>query len=156
MFIDTNSLVESLNVLMDWRIATMKVTERFRDDKRSLSRIIQNDIWNSLSIFETNGPDAENRGIQMLEQICNDAVDLSMLMRKAKDHLYIDDMSGFVGKPMSECESVVDEEASEAVGSTGHKTNTIAYVLTGALMKNPRDNPQETKVLEKAQVAVYE
>lgn len=152
-------MVESHGMLIDWRIATMKVTEPFRDDQRSVSlaesRNAHRHIWNFLNIFATNGAQAEKKGEEMLEQICNDAVDLSMLMRKAKDDLYVDSMESAIGRPISEWESFVEEEASEAVDSSDKKPQTIAYIITEALMKHPKENPQEKKVLEKAQAVVY-
>lgn len=142
-------------MLMDWRIATMKVTEHLRDDQRSVAGNVQHQIWDFLSMFDTNGPEAEKKGYQMLEQICNDAVDLGMLMRKAKDDLYVDIMDSASGRPISEWETFVDEEASEAAESGEVQSQTIAYIITGALVKHPKENPQEKKVLEKAQAVVY-
>jgi hypothetical protein len=148
-------MVGKRGMIMDWRIATMKVTEDLRGDQRSVSRNVQLCIWEFLSMFGTNGPDAEQRGYQMLEQICNDAVDLGMLMRKAKDDLYIDIMHDALGRPVSEWETFVDEEASEAAEFGEVQSQTIAYIITGALVKYPKENPQEKKVLEKAQAVVY-
>ncbi|ROV88753.1 hypothetical protein VMCG_10061 [Cytospora schulzeri] len=147
---------ERRGLIMDWRLATMKVTGDFRDDQHSLARAAYRHIWDFLSILETNSPDAEQKGKQMLEQICNDAVDLAMLMRRAKDGIYVDNMGTAIGRPISEWETFVEEEASEASDSSYDKPQTIAYVLTGALVKHPKENPREKKVLEKAQVAVYQ
>ncbi|KUI61321.1 hypothetical protein VP1G_08475 [Cytospora mali] len=146
---------EGRGLLIDWRIATMKATEHFRDDKQYLPLAAKGQIWDFFSVLQTNGPAAEEKGRQMLEQICTDAADLTLLMRKAKDHLYINGFFTTGGELVSEYDSYIEEEASEAAGST-NKPQTIAYVLFGALVKNPKENPKDIRVLEKAQVVVYE
>lgn len=147
---------ESRGIHMDWRIATMKATEHIRDDKRALARDTQRHIWSFLGPLQTNGPEAETRGKKMLEQICNDAFDLSLMMRKAKDYIYVNRTIAAKGEPISEYDSVIEEEASEPAGSNNEKPQAIAYMLAGALLKHPKDSPNDTIVLEKAQAVVYD
>lgn len=133
----------------------MKLTEGLRDNQHSVSFRLQRRIWDFLGLLETKSPDADQKGKQMLQQICDDAVDLALLMRKAKDHLYVDMLSTASGRPVSGYDSIIEEEAKEARDST-KKSQTVAYILAGALVKCPKDNPSGEIILEKAQAVVYE
>ena len=62
MYFYANLSVGSRGQVMDWRIATMKITEYFREDSRSTTRDTQHNIWNFLSPIKTNGPEAEGEG----------------------------------------------------------------------------------------------
>lgn len=148
-------MLENRDLVMEWRAATMKVTDHFRDDQRSLSRHYQGLIWEFFEVFETNGPEAEEKGKAMLEQLCNDATDLSLLMRKAKDQFFVQHMHETVGKLISEYEATVEEEVSEPIGSRDLQAQTVAYILAGALVKVSKENPKENQVLEPAQAVVY-
>lgn len=152
---ESNGLPASHGLLVDWRITTMKATEPFRDNQHSLSCATQLIIWDFLSILETNSPEAEEKGKQMLAQICNDAVDLSLMMRKAKDQYFVDMMPMAEGTFISDHENSIDEEAHEVPGSKENVPQSIAYIIAGALVKCPKENLQEIKVLEKAQAVVY-
>lgn len=140
---------------MDWRIATMKATNHLRGDKGGLSLDFQNFIWEFLGVIETKGPDAEEKGKELLEKLCNDAIDLALMMRKSKDQFFIQNMAEVLGKPISEFEFTVEEDASEAIGSSGKQPQTVACILAGALVKIPKENPTEKIVLEKASAVVY-
>lgn len=89
----------------------------------------------------------------MLEKICNDAVDLRLMMRSAKDEYHVDSVSGALEQPISKYEALVEEEASQPASS--HDPETVAYLITGALIKFPNGDIEDRRVLEKAQAVVY-
>lgn len=76
------------------------------------------------------------------------------MIRQMKDNFIVDDLEGAVGKPLSEWEEFA-EEVESVVVDRRHEPGTIAYVIAGALIKNPKENPEKVLVLEKAEVAVY-
>lgn len=92
--------------------------------------------------------------MQRLQTICDEAVELSMMMRQAKDDILVDNCENAVGSPISDHE-VVLEEATSAKSVTFGRRGTVAYVICGALVKKPKDDLREYIVLEKAEVAVY-
>lgn len=77
------------------------------------------------------------------------------MMRQLKDDFWIDDMSFVLGKQISRCGKGV-EGFESLTADNDHQPGTIAYVITGALVKRAKENMGNTLVLEKAQVAVYE
>lgn len=89
----------------------------------------------------------------MLERICHDAVDLSLMMRSAKDEYLVESAYSVMGKPISECDKFAEEEASQPARS--QHPESVAYYIHGALTKLPNGNINDKKILEKAQVVVY-
>lgn len=77
-----------------------------------------------------------------------------MMIRKAKDDIVVANCEFAVGDPISDHEEVM-EEVTFAKADDSHKRGTIAYVICGALMKKPKEDPGQAIVLEKAEVAVY-
>lgn len=145
---------ENRKLVMEWRSASLKATECFRGSGRVLSRETQNQIWDFFGPIQTKTPVAEQTGRKKLEEICDAAVDLSRIIRQLKDSFWVDDMRRAVGKPISEWDQYVEEMASVAAGRE-NQPGTIAYVIVGALVKNPRENLEKVLVLEKAEVGVY-
>lgn len=119
-----------------------------------LSRETQNQIWKFFGPVQTANPAAEEIGRKKLEEICDAAVDLSLVIRQLKDCFWVDDMRQAVGQPVSEWDHLAEEMASVTAGKE-KQPGTIAYVIVGALIKNPRENLEKVLVLEKAEVAVY-
>lgn len=135
-------------------MASLKATSAFGNNWDSLACSAYNAVDSFFSIFET--PDAQaTQGAKLLEKICKDAAALSMMMRTANDEYCIDMMSSVLGTPASEWLEFAEEEVSYPVVSETQQSDTIAYFMTGALVKLPYGNAKDAKVLEKAQAAVY-
>lgn len=150
----TYMAAENRKLVMEWRNASFKATESFRGNGRRLSLDTQQLIWNFFGPLQKLNPEAEGVGRQKLEALCDAAADLSLNIRQLKDNFWVDDMSRAMGKPIAEWEQFAEEMASVPAGN-GKQPGTIAYAITGALMKSPRENLEKLLVLEKAEVVVY-
>lgn len=133
----------------------MNATAPFRSDGKSLADAAYVAIDEFFQIFQPLEAKAHHDGKELLKKICKDAVALSLLMRTAKDEYRIEVLSGSVDKPYADYEGRAEEEAYHPASSESQKTDTIAYIMTGALVKRPYDNVTDIKVLEKAQAIVY-
>lgn len=136
-------------------MATMKATADFDQDKYHKARTVERDIWSFFNIFDFKSESTADEGKRMLEKICNDAVDLNMMMRNAKDEYFVRMMSGTSGRSISLCDDqeFAEEEASQPIRS--QHPGSVAYYIHGALAKHPNGNLGDVKVLEKAQAVVY-
>lgn len=92
--------------------------------------------------------------MRKLQTICDEAVELSMMIRQAKDYIVVANCEHAVGEPLSDYDGVMDE-VTFAKADDSHKRGTIAYVICGALVKQSKEDPGQVIVLEKAEVAVY-
>lgn len=146
---------EDRTQVIEWRVATFKATERFRDNGRCLSSSVQDCIWSFLSPLQTRDEASEQSGRTKVKAACDNAVELSLMIRQLKDDFKVDDLAGAVGKPISQWDGIAEDVLS-VPARLGGQPGTIAYVITGALIKSPRENPEKDLPLEKAQVAVYE
>lgn len=149
----SNELSDRCNSIIDWRIATMKVAEGLDKDKYRKVRSLERLIWGLFEVFDFRSDKAAAEGKRMLEKICHDAVDLSLMMRNAKDEYVVESALGVVGMPISRCEDFAEEEASQPARS--EHPGSIAYYTHGALAKLPNGNVKDKKVLEKAQAVVF-
>lgn len=131
----------------------MKVVAGLSKDKYHEARSLERGIWTFLEIFEFKSDKSAAEGKRMLEKICNDTVDLSMMMRNAKDEYLVESHLGIVGVPISACEDFAEEEASQPAHS--ECPGSIAFYTHGVLAKLPHGNTKDKKVLEKAQAVVY-
>lgn len=132
----------------------MKATASLRKDKYRPSRAAQCVVWKFFDIFETRSDKSAADGKRLLEKICHDTVDLSLMVRNAKDEYLISGIEGgIVGKPISEWEEYVEEEASQPPRS--QHPETVAYLTHGILAKSPNGNSKDRKVLERGQAVVY-
>ncbi|KAG6355051.1 hypothetical protein INS49_004132 [Diaporthe citri] len=145
---------ENRKEIMQWRNATFKATEAFRNDGHRMSFATQKEIWNILAPLQPKNADAEQNGKKKLKAICDNAVELSLMIRQLKDDFRVYDLAGAVGQRVSKCEEFAEEIESVAT-ENGRQSGTIAYVIMGALAKKPQENLDQNLVLEKAEVAVY-
>lgn len=145
---------ENRTLVLEWRNAGFKATETFRGDGRRLSHDTQSEIWDFLGPLEMMDPAGEAIGRKRLEAICDAAIDLSLTIRQLKDNFWVDNMASAVGQPISEWDQFTEKMAS-VPADDDEQSGTIAYVIAGALIKNPKENPEKVLVLEKAEVAVY-
>lgn len=148
-----NDSTDSHASVIDWRMASMKATAAFKDDATILARTAFNTVVSFFQIFETTDAKA-TQGKKLLKNICKDAVALSMMMRNAKDEYCVDMLGHAMNKPASEWGELVEEEDSHPAANT-EQPDTIAYFMTGALVKLPYGNAENIKVLEKAQAVVF-
>lgn len=126
----------------------------FRGNGSRLSSATQDEIWEFFRPFQTKTTDAGEKGRKKLKATCDSAVELGLMLRRMKDNFIVDDLSGALGKPLSEWDELAEEVESVAVDRL-HEPGTIAYVIAGALVKIPKENLEKVLVLEKAEVAVY-
>lgn len=133
----------------------MKATASLRDTENKLSIATQERIWAFLEVLELQSPQAGERGLQKLGKICDQAVELSMMMRKAKDDIYIYFGVNPNERPLSAWEDLIEEGSSAATDSPQHKHGHISYIYAGALVKVTKYNPEERLVLETAEAVVY-
>ncbi|KAG8162544.1 hypothetical protein KVR01_008309 [Diaporthe batatas] len=141
--------------ILEWRDATFKVTESFRDNGSQLALDAQHDIWDFFSVIDVRDAAAERAGQKKLKEICENAAELSVMIRQLKDYFNIDNLASTLGKPVSEFEEWAEEFAC-VPAPAGCQPGTIAYVIHGALMKSPKENLERVLVLQKALVAVFE
>ncbi|KAK8024239.1 hypothetical protein PG993_012305 [Apiospora rasikravindrae] len=95
---------------------------------------------------------AEFMAKERILQICNDAVELKLLMRKAEDHLSVRDIHGQQMTGMSDFAVNFGSEPCD----TSDLSQTIAFTRFGTLLKFPIGEQQEPIVLEKAHAVVYD
>lgn len=147
--------IEDRARVIEWRVATFKATERVRDNGRRLSSAVQDYIWDLFSLLEMKDQTAEQSGRTKLKAVCDNAVELSLMIRQLKDDFKVDSLAGAVGKPISQWDRMAEDVLSVPARFGGER-GTIAYVITGALIKSPKEDLEKDLPLEKAQVAVYE
>lgn len=131
----------------------MKATEPLRDNGKSLSLLAQDTIWTFFKVVELRAAGAEQRGKEKLQKVCDQAVELSLMMRNARDELSVY-FPKADGQPASQWEHIIDEGSAASADSI-HQRGHIAYVYAGALVKFLKEKPNEMLVLEKAEAVVY-
>jgi hypothetical protein len=130
----------------------MKCADRLRASNsplHQLSQKVQQKIWN---FFEPLSIKSKEKGVELIQQLCDESVTLSLLMRKSKDILGVEDLYG-KRENLQNLEAYA-EECEEEPG-TPENRGTIAYCLFGGLFKRPAEDPRKLITLEKAQVVVY-
>ncbi|POS70393.1 hypothetical protein DHEL01_v211216 [Diaporthe helianthi] len=141
--------------LIEWRVASFTLTEKFRDNGESLSCAAQHEVWEFFGVVQPKSLEAEQQGMESLKVICDDAVELSLTIRRLKDDVEIDKLAGAVYQPISEWADRAEEVVS-VPASKNTRPGTIAYVIAGALVKSTKEDPTKDLVLEKAEVAIFE
>lgn len=131
----------------------MKAMESLRDDSQSLSLLAQDRIWTFFQVLELRAPGTEQKGKEKLQKICDQAVELSLMMRNARDEISIY-FANSHGIPASEWEHLIDEGTAVPADST-HQSGHIAYLYAGALVKYTKEKPNDMQVLERAEAVVY-
>jgi hypothetical protein len=86
-------------------------------------------------------------------ELCKDAFKLRMLMRKSKNRYVVETMDPNGTVLLSACEDKAEPLAVEG-GNNSEKSDEVAYMVFGALIKQPLAGDQTVKVLEKAQVVL--
>ena len=77
------------------------------------------------------------------------------MIRQLKDDFWVYNLDNAVNKHISRCQKGAEEVESVAAVE-GHAVGTVAYAITGALVKCPKEDPKKALVLEKGEVAVFE
>lgn len=76
------------------------------------------------------------------------------MIRQLKDDFAVDNLANAVNEHFSQWDWVAEDFVSVPACEDA-RPGTIAYVVTGALIKRPKENPEKVLVLQKAQVAVF-
>ncbi len=98
-------------------------------------------------------PPEENALRANILELCKDAFQLRMLMRKSRNRYAVWTMDHDRTVLLSACEDTVESVAVEG-GNNSEESDEVAYVLFGALIKQPQAGDQPVRVLEKAQVVL--
>lgn len=132
----------------------MKATGPLRTTGKALSVAAQRRIWGFFQVLKLQSPNAGEAGLQRLQKVCDQAVELSMMMRQAKDDIYVYFSEEPNEEPLSEWDRLIEEgsSAKSSLRRPGH----ISYIYSGALVKTTKENPEKLVVLEKAEAVVYD
>jgi hypothetical protein len=117
------------------------------------STIAANAVFDILTplLSKHTRPSGEDALRASILEPCKDAFRLRMLMRKSKNRYFVETIAG--GTPFSSCEAKADAVWVEG-GNNSEKSDEVACVVYGALVKLPPVGDQPVKVLEKAQVVL--
>lgn len=146
---------DSHDSILDWRMASMKATEAFRDNGYSVARAAYRAVDNFFKVFEPRSEGTEGDHTQLLEKICMDAEHLSLIMRTAKDEYRVEMLACALDRPIAEYCHFSEDEAYYPSVSEVEQPDTIAYFICGVLVKLPYGNVEDVKVLEKAKAVIY-
>ncbi|KAI1084123.1 hypothetical protein F5B20DRAFT_593233 [Whalleya microplaca] len=142
---------EGLKQLVNWRIASLKCGELLQDDPDLLAQNTASKIWEFMRPLVPKDASVKVRGMQLLQRLCQNAVELNHLMGRSRDTFFI--KNNFQGLA-ADNEELADEEVEE-IGEPETVTGTIAYCLFGSLTKLTEEQPLKELVLEKVCLAVY-
>lgn len=132
----------------------MKSTTSLRNDKDDHAKRAHSAIVEFFDILQPRSDEAKTEGLKLLEQICKNAMELSLMMRSAKDE-YIVYSPPFLGQLISGHEDLIEEEDFYPATKPMHIPGTIKYYITDALIKYPYGSTKDMIVLQKAQAVVY-
>ena len=147
-------IIVSNNLISDWRISTIKCAELSGIEERD-STSASNYIYAILAplLSKQTRPSDEDALRAGILELCKDAFKLRMLMRKSKNRYLVQTIDPHMTVLHSACESTTCPVWVEG-GNNSEKSDEIAYVVFGALVKQPQTADQPEKVLEKAQVVL--
>ncbi|KAK4450232.1 hypothetical protein QBC34DRAFT_461534 [Podospora aff. communis PSN243] len=144
------------SLIDDWRILTIECVEKMKPQGYvSLTAgVVVGEIFDffipllSKSLDLNEEEDLRSK----LAELCNEAVELRMIMRRSKDR-YTCEIPGTAGWShlASSCEDLVETLAVEG-GRASQASDEIAYTLFGGLLKQPEFGEGGKMVLEKAMV----
>jgi hypothetical protein len=139
-------------VIAEWVINTIQCAEMLKFDRDVTVAQTRDEIYDFL-IPITTKPDVKGEGelSEILYNLCEDAFKLRMTMRKSKEG-YRCELPKV--ENVADSEDIVDSMGVEGGGKNKDASDTIAYVLFGALIKHPQYRGEDRRVLEKAHVIV--
>ncbi|KAK4143974.1 uncharacterized protein C8A04DRAFT_11869 [Dichotomopilus funicola] len=141
-------------LISDWIISTIKCVEVAGIEEMN-SAVAARDIFAILApLLSTHTRPSEEDALRAnILELCKDAFKLRMLMRKSKNRYVVETMDPNGIVLLSACEDKAESVAVEG-GNNSEKSDKVAYMLFGALIKQPLAGDQVVKVLEKAQVVL--
>ncbi len=151
-------LTVSESSIKNWTISTIECVELCKIQETTSA----NAAAAIFSILRRNlshhtGPAEEDALHANILQLCQDAFQLRMLMRKSKHRYTVETVQADKGVSLAAVESKVDSVSVEG-GKSSERSDEIAFAVFGALVKRPwaGDGTAEpaVKVLEKAQVVL--
>jgi len=147
-------IIVSDNLISDWRISTIKCAELSGTEELN-STSASNYIYAILAplLAKRTRPSGEDTLRAGILELCKDAFKLRMLMRKSKNRYLVKTIDPGKTVLLSACENTAYSVSVEG-GNNSEESNEMAYVLFGALVKQPQTADQPEKVLEKAQVVL--
>ncbi|KAK4034240.1 hypothetical protein C8A01DRAFT_18927 [Parachaetomium inaequale] len=142
------------NLISDWRISTIKCVELSGIEDLNCTSA-SNSIYAILAplLSKHTRPSDEDTLRAGILELCKDAFKLRMLMRKSKNRYLVKTIDPGMTVLLSACENTAYSVSVEG-GNNSEKSDEIAYVVFGALVKQPQTADQPEKVLEKAHVVL--
>ncbi|KAK3897829.1 hypothetical protein C8A05DRAFT_19481 [Staphylotrichum tortipilum] len=142
------------HAISDWIISTINCAEMSGVEELN-STSASNNIYATLAplLSENTRPSDEDTLRAGILDLCKDAFKLRMLMRKSKNRYLVKTVDSDLTVLLSGCENMAYSVSVEG-GKNSEKSDEIAYVVFGALVKQPQTAGQPVKVLEKAQVVL--
>lgn len=140
-------------MISDWRISTIKCIDKL-DYQSTLAFQISGHIFGFFQpLFAKQVSQSDtNEVLGKIKEVCEEAVDLGMLMRRSRD-LY---MVKVPGKDLPRFQKACGELLVQPMGVEGGKgseaSDEIAHTLFGALVKQPEHGDGRQLVLEVAHV----
>jgi hypothetical protein len=141
-------------VLVNWRVATLECIEALNVQER-LSEHVADKLFVFLTpiLDKKDLPQAEITLWAQVLELCKDAVKLTVMMRKSRDEYRCEAFTDAGQLPIGAFESWCEPQAVDG-GRNTERGDKIAYVLFGALCKNPAYRGENERVLVKAEVVM--
>ncbi|KAK7917233.1 hypothetical protein PG985_010841 [Apiospora marii] len=141
--------------ISQWRTATLRCSGYLEgyleSENETPAHEAEKDLWQRLGPITQHDNKAESLAQERIHQICNDALELKLLMRMAEDSFSVRDCSD---QPLTGVADFVIKYGEEP-GDRSGTTETVAFCRFGALLKFPIGEEHEAVVLDKAHAIVY-
>jgi uncharacterized protein (UPF0335 family) len=152
---NTKRLIVNSTMATEWRIQTIECIEQLGHQSQSASNAAE-DIFEFFSpiLSKGGGPRSEAELRTNLQELCETAYKLRMMMRKSKEgyRCVMPDIDDSNKNLLSEYEHLAEELGVEG-GKNNEGSNEIAYFLSAALVKQRGDlTDDKPMVLEKGYV----
>lgn len=140
-------------LLSNWRLATLECVEALGVQERLSERVAEQLLILLAPICNDQSRSLE-KGLRSLAlNLCKDAFNLTIMMRKSRDEYRCDALQNRVGHPIADFENWAEAHAVDE-GANSEAGENIAYVLFGALAKKSTYHGGMERVLVKAEVVM--
>lgn len=130
----------------------MKCSGYFKAEGQTPAGEAEKNILRKFGPITYDDRKAESLAKKRIHQICRDALELKLLMRKAEDAFAVYDFLGYSSTRVADFVSKFGDEPD----NTGGPSGKVAFCRFGALLKYPSgESDGHPTVLEKAHVVVY-
>ncbi|KAI3395587.1 hypothetical protein diail_1099, partial [Diaporthe ilicicola] len=152
LFLTRTSVPTSL--LVNWRIATLECVEALHVEERRSEYVAEELFIHLEPILDKQALlQAEKSVRAQALKLCKDAFKLVIMMRKSREEYRCEAIKDLGQRPVAAYESWCEPQAVDG-GLNSERGENIAYVLFGALCKDPAYRGESEKVLVKADVVV--